>query len=170
MKARLLLLIAAVCVLVHQSTVAFAYEDTGYDPADRDNDYPDVLITSRKVWTHEGRSFLRIAFTAEENLDFAAAYWLIRVRLDVRGNRSFDVRMELWDRDMEGIGCIARERGVAETERVEGRLHQRTYGAACRVRTDRLPRFTKTVGWQLISPVLHTGGEVDYAPNDGYYA
>jgi hypothetical protein len=113
--------------------VAFAYEDTGYDPADRDNDYPDVRVTSRKVWKHEGRRYLRIAFTGEEDLDVVTAYWSIGVRLDVRGNGSFDVRMKFWDLDMSGTSCMARERGAPPSERVEGRLHQRTHGAACRV-------------------------------------
>lgn len=102
-------------------------------------------------------------------MDVVTAYWSIGVRLDVRGNGSFDVRMKFWDLDMSGTGCMARERGTPPSERVEGRLHQRTRGAACRVKISRLPRFTKTVRWRLISPSLHTGGEVEYAPNIGYY-
>jgi hypothetical protein len=167
MKAGRLVFLAVIALGPGQA-LAYAYEDTGYDPADRDYDYPDVLSTTRRVWTHDGRRFLRVSFTSEEELDFDAAYWSMRVRLDTRGDQTFDVVMKFWDLDMSGSGCIARNR-EGQGERVEGRLNLRTRGASCTVRTAQL-RLRKRVRWKLMSPALHDPGEVEYAPNTGYYS
>lgn len=164
MKAGRLLLLVSATLLA--SGDALAYEDTGYDPADRDNDYPDVRNTTRRVWTHNGHGYLRITFNADEYLDFPAAYWSMHVKLDTRGDESFDVVMRFWDLDMSGSGCIARKRG-GQGDRIDGSLHFRSHGAACRIRTDRF-RLTKQVRWRLISPALH-GGDLEFAPNTGYY-
>jgi hypothetical protein len=48
---------------------ALAYEDTGYDPADRDGDYPDIGTTTRSVWNNDdGLGFLRVSFTRRRRL------------------------------------------------------------------------------------------------------
>jgi hypothetical protein len=167
MKSGGLLVSLVVIVLVTGQTVAYAYEDTGYDRADRDNDYPDVRRTTRRVWTHNDSRFLRVSFIGEEELDFPAAYWLMRVKLDTRGDRSFDVIMKFWDLDMSGSGCIARNR-ERRGERVDGRLNLRSHGASCTVRTSQF-MLRKQVRWKLISPALH-GGDIEYAPNVGYYS
>jgi hypothetical protein len=163
LKAGRLLILVALTVIVPGR--ALAYEDTGYDPADRDGDYPDIRTTTRRVWTNDGRRFLRISFTGEEKLGIAA-YWEMAVRLDTRGDRSFDVLMRFWDLDMSGTGCFARKRGGGD--RIDGTLHLRSHGASCRIRTGRF-RPTKEVRWKLKSPALHTPGEVEVAPNSGYY-
>jgi hypothetical protein len=147
--------------------LAYAYEDTGYDPADRDGDYPDVLSTTRRVWTNEGLRYLRISFTGEEALGAPSSYWSMRAMLDMRGDRSFDVVMRFWDLDMSGSGCVAQNRD-GEGDRVEGRLHVGSHGASCRITTGQF-RLTKRVRWKLRSPGLH-GGEVEVAPNAGYYS
>jgi hypothetical protein len=167
MKGGGLLVSLVVIVLVTGQAVAYAYEDTGYDRADRDNDYPDVRRTTRRVWTHNDSRFLRVSFIGEEKLDFPAAYWLMRVKLDTRGDRSFDVIMKFWDLDMSGSGCIARNR-ERRGERVDGRLNLRSHGASCTVRSSQF-MLRKQVRWKLISPALH-GGDIEYAPNVGYYS
>jgi hypothetical protein len=108
---------------------------------------------------------LRISFTGEEMLG-VAAYWEMAVRLDTRGDGSFDVLMRFWDLDMSGTGCLARKRGAGD--RVDGTLRLRTHGASCRIDTSQF-RFTKEVRWKLKSPALHDPGEVEVAPNTGYY-
>lgn len=76
MKAGRLLVVLAVIVLAQGQGLADAYEDTGYDPADRESDYPDVLSTARRVVTQDGRRFLSVSFTSQEELAFdAEAYW-----------------------------------------------------------------------------------------------
>jgi hypothetical protein len=166
---RLLLLLAAACILASQGPVALAYEDTGYDPVDRESDYPDVLSTTRRVETNDGRRLLGVSFTSKEELAFdAEAYWSMRVKLDTRGDQTFDVVMEFWDLDMSGSGCIARNRD-GRGKQVEGRLHLRSHGASCTVRTAQF-RLRKRVRWKLMSPALHDPGEVEYAPNAGYYS
>ena len=168
MKAGRLLVVLAVIVLA-QGGLAHAYEDTGYDPVDRESDYPDVLSTTRRIATHDGHRFLSVSFTSEEELAFdAEAYWSMRVKLDTRGDQTFDVVMEFWDLDMSGSGCIARNRD-GRGKQVEGRLHLRSYGATCTVRTAQF-RLGKRVRWKLMSPALHDPGEVEYAPNTGYYS
>jgi hypothetical protein len=169
MKAGRLLVLIAVIVLGSGQAFANAYEDTGYDPADRDYDYPDVRRSTRRVWTHNDRRFLRVSFTSVEELDFdGAAYWSMRVRLDTRGDQGFEVVVKFWDLDMSGTGCTARNR-EGQGEQVEGRLHLRAHGASCRVRTGQF-RLDKRVRWKLMSPALHDPGEVEYAPNTGYYS
>lgn len=92
----------------------------------------------------------------------------MRVKLDTRGDQAFDVVMEFWDLDMSGSGCIARNRD-GRGEQVEGRLYLRSHGASCTVRTAQF-RLRKRVRWKLMSPALHDPGEVEYAPNTGYYS
>ena len=102
--SQVVILVALLIILPGQ---ALAYEDTGYDPADRDGDYPDIRTRTRSVWKNgDGVGFLRISFTGEEMLG-VAAYWEMAVRLDTRGDGSFDVLMRFWDLDMSGTGCIA---------------------------------------------------------------
>jgi hypothetical protein len=90
----------------------------------------------------------------------------MRVKLDTRGDRSFDVMMKFWDLGMSGSGCIARKR-EGRGERVDGSLNLRSRGASCTVRTNQF-MFRKQVRWKLISPAFH-GGDIEYAPNVGYY-
>ena len=169
MKTGRLLVFLAVIVFAHGQGLAYAYEDTGYDPADRESDYPDVLSTTRRVETNDGRRLLSVSFTSKEELAFAAgAYWSMRVKLDTRGDQTFDVVMEFWDLDMSGSGCIARNRD-GRGKQVEGRLHLRSNGASCTVRTAQF-RLRKRARWKLMSPALHDPGEVEYAPNTGYYS
>jgi hypothetical protein len=161
--SRVLILVALLIIVPGQ---ALAYEDTGYDPADREGDYPDIRTTTRSVWKNDdGPRFLRISFTGEEMLG-VAAYWEMAVRLDTRGDGSFDVLMRFWDLDMSGTGCFARKRGAGD--RVDGTLRLRTHGASCRIDTSQF-RLTKEVRWKLKSPALHDPGEVEVAPNTGYY-
>jgi hypothetical protein len=91
----------------------------------------------------------------------------MRAKLDTQGGRSFDVAMGFWYLDMSGSGCVARSMDGG-SDRVEGRLHIGSHGASCRVRTGQF-RLTKRVRWKLRSPGLH-GGEVEVAPNAGYYS
>jgi hypothetical protein len=167
MKLRSLLVLAAAFTLLPGHALAYEYRDTGYDPDDR-SDYPDIRDTTRRVWTQDGRRYLRITFNADEKLDFASAYWKVRAKLDTRGDSSFDAVMRLWDLDMKGFGCVARALGAAQGDGVEGKYHQRSHGASCRIRTGRF-RLTKEVRWRLTSPTLHTGGEPEVAPNGGVY-
>jgi hypothetical protein len=161
--SRILILVALMIIAPGQ---ALAYEDTGYDPADRDGDNPDVRTTTRSVWKNDdGIGFLRISFTGEETLG-VAAYWAMAVRLDTRGDSSFDVLMRFWDLDMSGTACFARKTGAGD--RVDGTLRLRTHGASCRIETNQF-RLTKEVSWRLKSPVLHDPGEVEVAPNTGFY-
>lgn len=150
MNAGRLLVFLTVIVLAQGQGLADAYEDTGYDPADRESDYPDVLSTTRRVATQDGRRFLSVSFTSQEELAFdAEAYWSMRVKLDTRGDQTFDVVMEFWDLDMSGSGCIARNRD-GRGEQVEGRLYLRSHGASCTVRTAQF-RLRKQVRWKLMS-------------------
>lgn len=168
MKLGRLLVVAAAISLVPGQALAYEYQDTGYDLADRNDDYPDVRNTTRSVWTHDGHRYLRITFNAYEELDDPSAYWKVRVKLDTRGDRSLDVVMSLWDLDMEGFGCVARARGAEQSQRVEGRYHQRSHGASCTIRTGRFT-LTKQIRWKLTSPALH-GGDAEVAPNAGFYS
>jgi hypothetical protein len=161
--SRVPILVALMIIVPGQ---ALAYEDTGYDPADREGDYPDIRTTTRSVWKNDdGPRFLRISFIGEEMLG-VAAYWEMAVRLDTRGDGSFDVLMRFWDLDMSGTGCFARKRGAGG--RVDGTLRLGTHGASCRIDTSHF-RLTKEVRWKLKSPALHDPGEVEVAPNTGYY-
>jgi hypothetical protein len=167
MKLRSLLVLTAAISLVPSQALAYEYQDTGYDPDDR-SDFPDIRDTTRRVWTQDGRRYLKISFNADEKLDYASAYWKVRAKLDTRGDGSFDVVMRFWDLDMEGFGCVARALSDGQGEGVEGRYRQRSHGASCRVRTGRF-RLTKEVRWKLTSPSLHAGGELEVAPNSGVY-
>ena len=168
MKLGRLLVLAAAITLIPGQALASEYHDTRFDPDDRNDDYPDVRNTTRRVWTQDGHRYLKITFNAYEELDFPSAWWRVRAKLDTRGDGSFDVIMRLWDLDMSGFGCFANARGAGHSQRVEGRYSQRSHGASCRVRTDSF-RFTRQVRWKLISPPLH-GGDLEVAPNAGFYS
>jgi hypothetical protein len=107
-----------------------------------------------------------VSFTGEEMLGIAA-YWEMVVRLDTRGDGPFDVLMRFWDLDMSGTGCLAWKRGGGD--RVDGTLQVGTYGASCRIEASQF-RIRKRVRWRIKSPALHDPGEVELAPNTGYYA
>lgn len=164
---RVVLTVLTVVILVPTQALAYEYEDTGFDPLDREPNYPDIIRTTRRVWTHDGRRFLRITFSSEEELP-RGSYWIMRVRLDTRGDASFDALMRFWDLDNAGTGCVARKSGN-RGERIDGRLHLRNHGASCRIGTGEL-RMTKQVRWKLRSPRLHSPGEIEIAPNVGYYS
>src|SRR4029453_15132617 len=63
-ESRVVNLVALMIIVPGQ---ALAYEDTGYDPADREGDYPDIRTTTRSVWKNDdGHRFLRISFIGED--------------------------------------------------------------------------------------------------------
>ena len=84
-------------VLPASAGIAAGYEDTGYDPDDRDivASDPDIASTTRRVWRKHSGRFLTIIVRAYEEFGI---YWSVKARLDSRGGPRVDYTLVLVQR------------------------------------------------------------------------
>jgi hypothetical protein len=164
LRRSVLVVLSLVLAATLPGWAAADYRDTHSDPNDRPSvgTDPDLLSTSRRVTTVNGRRVLIVSVRAYEEFDTA---WSIRTRLDSRDGPRRDFVMYIYDADQAGRGCRFYSAGHPE-DFIRGRFTEIADRVACRIYL-KFVDATKRIRWQLYSISQWKGGTADHAPNGG---